>query len=136
VQAACFPPRGHRSQGPARASLLGPRDQPLLLPMIETRSGVERVDDILGVDGVDGIFVGPYDLALSLGQESVLDAPVVSAIESVIDRTRGRGRITGIFTGNRELTGLLPAVDLLGVDTDAAALRAGLKLLFEPPAPD
>ena len=136
VQAACFPPRGHRSQGPARASLLGPRDQPLLLPMVETRSGVERVDDILGVDGVDGIFVGPYDLALSLGQESVLDAPVVSAIESVIDRTRGRGRITGIFTGNRELTGLLPAVDLLGVDTDAAALRAGLKLLFEPPAPD
>jgi hypothetical protein len=35
-----------------------------------------------------------------------------------------------IFTGNRELTGLLPAVDLLGVDTDAAALRAGLKLMF------
>ena len=48
----------------------------------------------------------------------------------------GAGRIAGIFTGNRELTGLLPAVDLLGVDTDAAALRAGLKLLFEPPAPD
>ena len=45
------------------------------------------------------------------------------------------GRITGIFTGNRELTGLLPAVDLLGVDT-GAALRAGLKLLFEPPTPD
>ena len=58
---------------------------------------------------------------------------MVSAIESVIGRTRGRGRITGIFTGNRELTGLLPAVDLLGVDTDAAALRAGLKLMFEPP---
>jgi hypothetical protein len=37
---------------------------------------------------------------------------------------------SGIFTGNRELTGLLPAVDLLGVDTDAAALRAGLKGLF------
>jgi hypothetical protein len=42
----------------------------------------------------------------------------------------------GVFTGNRELTGLLPAVDLLGVDTGAAALRAGLKLLFEPLAPD
>jgi hypothetical protein len=44
-------------------------------------------------------------------------------------------RITGIFTGNRELTGLLPAVDLLGVDTDAAALRAGLKLMFGQPRP-
>jgi 4-hydroxy-2-oxoheptanedioate aldolase len=136
VQAACFPPRGRRSQGPARVSLLGPRDQPLLLPMVETRAGLDHLDDILGVDGVDGIFVGPYDLALSLGQQSVLEGAVVSAIESVIGRTCGRGRITGIFTGNRELTGLLPAVDLLGVDSDAAALRAGLKLLFEPAAPD
>jgi 4-hydroxy-2-oxoheptanedioate aldolase len=135
VQAACFPPRGRRSQGLARASLLGPRDQPLLLPMVETRAGLDHLDDILGVDGVDGIFVGPYDLTLSLGHESVLEGAVVSAIESVIGRTRGRGRITGIFTGNRELTGLLPAVDLLGVGTDAAALRAGLKQMFEQPRP-
>jgi 4-hydroxy-2-oxoheptanedioate aldolase len=131
VQAAYFPPRGRRSQGLARAALLGPRDQPLLLPQIETRAGLDRLDDILGVDSVDGTFLGPYDLALSLGRESVLDGAVVSAIESVIGRTRGLGRITGIFTGNRELTRLLPAVDLLGVDTDAAALRAGLKRIFE-----
>jgi 2-keto-3-deoxy-L-rhamnonate aldolase RhmA len=130
VRAAYFPPRGRRSKGLARVSTLGPRDQPLLLPMVETRAGLDHLDDILGVDGVDGIFVGPYDLTLSLGRESVLDDAVVSAIESVIGRTGGRGRITGIFTGNRELSKLLPAVDLLGVDTDAAALRAGLKLIF------
>jgi 4-hydroxy-2-oxoheptanedioate aldolase len=130
VQAACFPPRGRRSQGLARVSLLGRRDQPLLLPMVETRAGLDALDDILGVDGVDGTFVGPYDLSLSLGQKSVLDDAVVSAIVSVIDRTRERGRIAGIFTGNRELTGLLPAVDLLGVDTDATALLTGLKALF------
>jgi 4-hydroxy-2-oxoheptanedioate aldolase len=130
VQAACFPPRGRRSKGLARVSLLGRRDQPLLLPMVETRVGLDALDDILGVDGVDGTFIGPYDLSLSLGCTSTLDDGVVSAITSVIDRTGGRGRITGIFTGNRELTALLPAVDLLGVDTDAAALRAGLKGLF------
>jgi 2-keto-3-deoxy-L-rhamnonate aldolase RhmA len=100
--------------------------------MVETRAGLDHLDDILGVDGVDGVFVGPYDLALSLGQKSVLDDAVVPAIVSVLDRTRERGRIAGIFTGNSELTGLLPAVDLLGVDTDAAALRAGLKLMFGP----
>ena len=133
VRAACFPPRGQRSQGLARAALLGPRDQPLLLPMVETRAGLDHLDDILGVDGVDGIFLGPYDLTLSLGRESALDDAVVSAIKSVISRTGGQGRITGIFTGNRELTRLLPAVDLLGVDTDAAALRAGLKQMFGPP---
>jgi 2-keto-3-deoxy-L-rhamnonate aldolase RhmA len=130
VQAAYFPPRGRRSKGLARVSLLGRRDQPLLLPMVETRAGLDHLDDILGVDGVDGTFIGPYDLSLSLGQTSPLDATVVSAITSVIDRTRERGRISGIFTGNRELTGLLPPVGLLGVDTDAAALRAGLKRLF------
>jgi len=130
VRAAYFPPRGRRSQGLARAALLGPRDQPLLLPQIETRAGLDHLDDILGVDGVDGTFLGPYDLALSLGRASVLDDEVVSAIESVIGRTSGHDRITGIFTGNRELTRLLPAVDLLGVDTDAAALRAGLKRMF------
>jgi 4-hydroxy-2-oxoheptanedioate aldolase len=94
-----------------------------------------RLDDILGVNGVDGIFLGPYDLTLSLGRESVLEDAVVSAIKSVISRTGGQGRITGIFTGNRKLTRLLPAVDLLGVDTDAAALRAGLKQMFGPPRP-
>jgi 4-hydroxy-2-oxoheptanedioate aldolase len=130
VRAACFPPRGRRSKGLARVSLLGRRDQPLLLPMVETRAGLDALDDILGVDGVDGTFIGPYDLSLSLGCTSTLDDTVVSAITSVIDRTGGRGRITGIFTGNRKLTALLPAVDLLGVDTDVAALRAGLKGLF------
>jgi 4-hydroxy-2-oxoheptanedioate aldolase len=83
----------------------------------ETRAGLDHLDDILGVDGVDGVFIGPYDLALSLGQDSVLEDAVLAAITSVIDRTSGRGRITGIFTGNRDLTALLPTVDLLGVDT-------------------
>ena len=131
VQAAYFPPRGRRSKGLARVSLLGRRDQPLLLPMVETRAGLDHLDDILGVDGVDGIFIGPYDLSLSLGQKPALDDSVVSAITSVTDRTRERGRITGIFTGNRQLTAAIPDVDLLGVDTDAAALRAGLKALFD-----
>jgi 2-keto-3-deoxy-L-rhamnonate aldolase RhmA len=131
VQAAYFPPRGRRSKGLARVSLLGRRDQPLLLPMVETRAGLDHLDDILGTDGVDGIFIGPYDLSLSLGQKSALDDSVVSAITFVIDRTRERGRITGIFTGNRQLTAAIPAVDLLGADTDAAALRAGLKALFD-----
>jgi 2-keto-3-deoxy-L-rhamnonate aldolase RhmA len=94
--------------------------------------GLEVAVTVGGAEWI-GIDVQHGDLDLSLGQESVLDTVVVSAIESVIGRTRGRGRVTGIFAGSRKLTRLLPAVDLLGVDTDAAALRAGLKLLFEQP---
>jgi 4-hydroxy-2-oxoheptanedioate aldolase len=104
--------------------------------MAETRSGVERVDEILGVEGVDGVFIGPYDLALSLGFGSVLDGAVVATIESVIGRARERGGSSGSSPGTASWLGLLPAVDLLGVDTDAAALRAGLKLLLGPPRPE
>src|SRR6476619_1660562 len=87
VRAAYFPPRGRRSQGPARVSMLGPRDPPILVRMVGIRAGLDHLDEILGVDGVDGIFLGPYDLARSLGRESVLDDAVVSAITSVIGRT-------------------------------------------------
>ena len=54
----------------------------------------------------------------------VVRHPLVQSIISAydaLDRTRERDRIAGIFTGNRELTGLLPAVDLLGVDERAEA---------------
>ena len=121
---------GGAGHGSAGHGGLAPRQVGEQGGQVRGGAGLDHLDDILGVDGVDGVFVGPYDLALSLGRESVLDGAVVSAIESVIGRTRGRGRITGIFTGNRELARLLPAVDLLGVDTDAAALRAGLTLMF------
>ena len=46
------------TQAPAR---------PLLLPMVETATGREHAADILAVDGVDGVFVGPYDLTISAG---------------------------------------------------------------------
>jgi 2-keto-3-deoxy-L-rhamnonate aldolase RhmA len=103
--------------------------------MIETRAGLDAVDEILGTDGVDGVFVGPYDLALSLGHSSVLDEPVVAAVRSVVANARARGRIAGAFAGNPRLAAELSQVDLLGVDSDAAALQAGLRLLFGPPSP-
>src|SRR6266513_369217 len=90
-------------------------------------------------------FLSPFGLELAGGcgaawigidvQHGDLDIADVAPLARVspvpvLVRLRERGRIAGIFTGNHELTGLLPAVDLLGVDTDAAALRAGLKLMF------
>ena len=105
VQAAYFPPRGRRSKGLARVSLLGRRDQPLLLPMVETRAGLDRPRrHPRGRRRGRHLYRAPRPSS-SLGQKSVLDDSVVSAITSVIDRTRERGRIAGIFTGNRQLTG-------------------------------
>jgi len=133
VDAAYPPPRGHRSTGVCRAALVGApslADGPLILPMVETRAGLDAAAEILDVDGVDGVFIGPYDLSLSLGEPSVTSLPVLAAIDSVLAAARERGRLTGLFAGNAELARRYTDVDLLAVDSDASALRAGVALLF------
>ncbi len=71
---AChFPPRGHRSVGPLRGTLvrasdrLDALDEAACVVMIETPDGVRNVDAIAATPGVDAIYIGPGDLALGLG---------------------------------------------------------------------
>ncbi len=72
-----------RSNGPIRASTWGgvagsyqktANDEILVIPMIETRQAVERIDAILDVPGISSIYVGPADLAFSLGKTPALDS--------------------------------------------------------------
>lgn len=134
VEAVRLPPVGRRSSGMARATVLGIGD-PVLLAMIETAAGLAAVRQIAEVPGIDGLFVGPYDLSLSLGEPAVTSAPVLSAIRTVVDEARRHAKIAAVFSGDAELTDLLPSLDLLGVDTDASALRRGLADLFALPSP-
>src|SRR5215207_6282535 len=74
VSACRYPPDGIRSYGPIRASDVirskDPEDlarEVLCLVMVETREGLENVEEIAATPGIDGIYVGPADLALSLG---------------------------------------------------------------------
>lgn len=77
---AKYPPLGIRSWGPIRAAL-GVDDytarnanrRTVVIPMIETPGAMESLDEILSVDGVDGVFVGPADLGLSHGLKPTLD---------------------------------------------------------------
>ena len=76
VARACrYAPAGARSIGPTRAKLYDRADpraadaSVLCLPMIESRAGLDAVEAIAAVEGVDGLFVGPADLALDLGVE-------------------------------------------------------------------
>jgi 4-hydroxy-2-oxoheptanedioate aldolase len=75
-----YAPRGTRSFGPVRASLYGGADYAALanetivtFAMIETAAALDRIDDILSVEGLDAIYIGPSDLSLSLGCTPVLD---------------------------------------------------------------
>ncbi len=131
IVAACrIPPEGRRSTGLSRSALVPSPERPVVLPMVETAEGLAAVEEIAGCPGVDGVFVGPYDLSLSLGAPSVLHPSVVEAIATVTASARRHGVLAGVFSGNRELDVLLPEVDLVAVDTDIAVLRLGVSSVF------
>jgi 4-hydroxy-2-oxoheptanedioate aldolase len=110
VQATRYAPLGGRSFGPTRANLVhgagyakAANASVLVLAMIETREALGNLDAILAVEGIDGVYVGPSDLGLSLGHEPTLEptAPeVLEAISAIVTRTRAAGRIAGIHTGS------------------------------------
>jgi len=105
VQACRYPPIGYRSVGPTRARfylddyLHEANGSVLVIAQIETEEAVANIEDILNVPGLDAVYIGPADLALTLGREAKVDHedPVVlSAIGTVLEATRRRGIPAGI----------------------------------------
>lgn len=104
VSACRYPPIGRRSFGPLRnAAAIGvdPEEvnqRVLCFVMIETRDGYENVDEICATPGLDGVFIGPDDLRLSLGAPKGRPDPVV--IDRVRDACTANGIICGIHTAD------------------------------------
>ncbi|MFG1224280.1 4-hydroxy-2-oxoheptanedioate aldolase [Xanthobacter wiegelii] len=72
-----------------------------LLVQVETQEALDQIDAIAAVEGVDGIFIGPGDLAASLGHVGDLkNARVVDAVENAVARIRAAGKPAGILTGD------------------------------------
>jgi len=108
VSAMRYPPRGLRGVGSSLARAArwnGVKDyvrqadaEMCLIVQIETRQGLENLDEILAVDGVDAAFVGPADLAASLGHLGDSGHPEVrAAIESSLQRIAASGKAAGVF---------------------------------------
>ncbi len=105
-----YGPRGIRSYGPRRPALrygVGylqqASDTLVALAMVETREALANLDAILAVDGLDGVFIGPTDLALDLGHAPSVDSSepeVVAAIAHVRERAHAAGKRAGIFCGS------------------------------------
>lgn len=69
-----------------------------LIVQVESRAGLAALDAILGVEGVDGVFIGPSDLSSDMGHPGRIDAPeVMAAIEDALHRIRAAGKAAGIF---------------------------------------
>jgi len=76
-------------------------DEILLFAMVETRQAVGNLDDIVSVDGIDGVYVGPSDLSMSVGKAPSLDPQdpdVLGMIKTICEGTRKRGKIAGVHT--------------------------------------
>ena len=135
VAAAKYPPVGMRSWGPIRAALDVPDYSPetanrrtIVAVMIETPGGVENLDAILAVPGVDAVYVGPSDLALGHGMTPTLaptDPEHVKLIETIVDRCRERGVVAGIHCDSVETVRRWHArgYGMFTVGSDAALMR-------------
>jgi 2-dehydro-3-deoxyglucarate aldolase len=102
VRDACrWPPAGTRGVGFSRANLFGVHFEayreeaqaPLLVAMIEHVRAVENLEEILAVDGLDAILIGPYDLSASMGLTAKFDAPEFIAVMNRIHALCGKQRI-------------------------------------------
>lgn len=154
VGAMKYPPRGFRGLGGTRRLLYGgadyvkhANDEIMVILMIETARGVRNADDILSVPGVDACFVGPNDLAASLGLEPTLDPrfpEYEEAIARILRACRNHGVAAGIHTPNAERCAdrieqgwLLNAISSDGgfmAQAAAAAVKAVRQRVGAPPS--
>jgi len=96
--AAChYPSRGSRSYGPVRRGWLGERPAPLCVVMVETTTAVAALPRILEVDDIDGIFIGPSDLALGAGLPLDGGPAHDELVGSIIGPCRDAGIPVGIY---------------------------------------
>ena len=105
-----YPPQGVRGvAGTTRATRFGrikdyakrAHEEICVLVQVETRQGLDNLEAIAAVDGVDGVFIGPADLHASLGHMGEIANPkIVPLIEEAIGRIRKSGKAPGILTPN------------------------------------
>jgi len=113
VKAVRYPPEGIRGVGPRRCARYGLMDlreyyeklsrNILVIVQVETAEAIRNLEEILAVDGVHGVFVGPNDLTASLGVFRDFSNPAyIEALKRVASLTRKAGKIAGIMTSGAE----------------------------------
>ena len=132
-----YAPRGTRSFGPVRALLYGGADYPthandtiVTFAMIETAKALDNLDDILSVEGLDAIYIGPSDLSLALGCTPTfddLDPQAAQAVEHILARAKAHGIVAGIHNGTAEsaLKRIAKGFQFVTVSSDARLMSAG-----------
>jgi 4-hydroxy-2-oxoheptanedioate aldolase len=146
AKATKYPPVGERSWGPALALnhtglsassyLATANEQTVAIAMIETRVALDAADEILRVEGIDGIFIGPSDLSIALSGGSKLAPDTVEidgVLKHLVARCRAHGKVACVFGSNGERAGQLLKMgfDLVIAGADTQQLRFGAASAIE-----
>jgi 2-dehydro-3-deoxyglucarate aldolase len=145
--ASLWPPGGRRGVGFARANKYGndfdrailQSTPPLVVGMIESADGVKNISDIAAVEGLDALFVGPYDLSASLGVPGEVDHAIVAdAKRAICSAAAAAGVPVGLHSVSPEIESLYRAIDdgftFVAYSTDAQFLSVSAKSPFIRPA--
>lgn len=146
---ACrYAPLGYRSSGPNRARLYGGDDymehaneEIICLVMIENIVAIPRLDEIAKAPGIDGFYIGPSDLALTMGLPAGLDqkdARHLEACRQVLEAAKRHGLVAGIHSPGPEVTLRRFAEGFMAcpVATDAALVSSGSRAAVNAVAQD
>ena len=142
VRACRYPPQGVRGQGALVARATGfnaiadyttnANDEICILVQAESRAALDDLDRIAAVNGVDGIFIGPADLAADMGHRDDPSHPdVQAAIADAIPRIRAAGKAAGIILGTPEarVAAVAQGANFLGMGSEATLLADALRTL-------
>jgi 4-hydroxy-2-oxoheptanedioate aldolase len=134
-----YPPHGSRSYGPRRPQhRFGPdylaqaSASVVSLAMVETRDGLANLESILAVDGYDGIFIGPSDLALAIGvspRPDNDDPKLIETINHIIAHCKAAGKRVGIYCSGPAYARRMIAAgcDIVSITPDLALLTTAAR---------
>ncbi len=144
VQACMYPPQGYRSFGPVRGLIYGgsdyanhANDEMLKFAMIETKESLENLDDIMSTRGVDGIYIGPADLSLAIGEAPGFDRPentkAYSEILKILEHAKKNNIFAGIHNRTPEYAQKMigKGFNFVTIGADQRVLSAGAKAIVE-----
>jgi len=113
VQACMYPPKGYRSFGPTRGFMYGGSDyvdhannEILKIAMIETKEALNELDKIMKTPGLDGVYIGPADLSLAIGEKPGFDKPeghpIYEQILNILKYAKKNNLVAGIHNASPE----------------------------------
>lgn len=144
--AAKYPPAGERSWGPFRARLPGgtqsrgeylgiANDVTLSLAMIETRVALGVAEDVLALEGIDGVLVGPTDLSIDWTEGRAVDPALedmMPEIGRIAGAAAGRGKIAAIYSADPALAGRYAAMgfSLIALGDESTYMSEGIRSIL------